>query len=91
MTPKQKAHQIYDQYWSAVSRRPASNKDPLPDMRPLLEKAIIEAVEEEREACALICDGHANDHRSSPEDSPVQYAAAEAETLAAAIRRRSGS
>jgi hypothetical protein len=48
MTPKQKAAQIYDQYWSDVSRRPASNKDPLPDIRPLIEQAIIAAVEEGR-------------------------------------------
>jgi hypothetical protein len=88
MTPKQKAAQIYDQYWSAVSRGPVCKTDELPDMRPLLEQAIIEAVEEEREACALICEGHAKDHRSAPEDSPVQYAASEADTLAAAIRNR---
>jgi hypothetical protein len=48
MTPKQKAAQIYDQYWSAVSRRPASNKDLLPDIRPLIEQAIIAAEEEGR-------------------------------------------
>jgi hypothetical protein len=53
-TPKQIAAQIYDEYWSAVSRGPVTKHDELPDMRPLLEKAIIAAVEEEREACAAI-------------------------------------
>lgn len=59
MTPKQKAHQIYDQYWSAVSRGPVCKTDELPDMRPLLERAIIEAVEDEREACAKIAEDQA--------------------------------
>jgi hypothetical protein len=90
-TPKRIAADIYDRYWSDVSRKPVSKQDPLPDIRPLIEKAIIAAVEEEREACALICDGHENDHRSAPEDSPVQYAASEAATLASAIRARGRS
>lgn len=53
---KNKAHQIYDQYWSAVSRGPVCKTDELPDIRPLLEQAIIDAVEEERDACAMIAD-----------------------------------
>ena len=64
-----------------------------------IEAEIVDAMKEakkegtnaEREACAMICEGHAKDHRSAPEDSPVQYAASEAETLAAAIRARSES
>jgi hypothetical protein len=55
------------------------------------ERLLDRLVTEEREACAMICEGHAKDHRSAPEDSPVQYAASEAETLAAAIRARSES
>lgn len=43
MTPKQKAAQIYDQYWSDVHKKPVSKQDPLPDIRPLIEKALIEA------------------------------------------------
>jgi hypothetical protein len=61
MNAKQKAAQIYDEYWSDVSKKPVSKQDPLPDMRPLLEKAIIEAVEAEREECAKIADGWHSD------------------------------
>lgn len=69
-TPKRIAADIYDQYWSDVSRRPASNKDPLPDIRPLIEAALIAAAEEEREGCAKICDREAAIYAKggSPED-----------------------
>jgi TPP-dependent pyruvate/acetoin dehydrogenase alpha subunit len=98
MTPKQKAAQIYDQYWSDVSRRPVSNKDPLPDIRPLIEKAIIEAEEAkakaEREACAKI----ANDvvmahlqgkHPSEIEDKEVLHVVLSAARIRDAIRAQS--
>jgi len=50
ITAKQRAHKVYDQYWSAVSRGPVTKHDELPDMRPLLEKAIIEAEEAKAKA-----------------------------------------
>jgi hypothetical protein len=98
---KQKAHQIYDQYWGAVSRGPVCKTDELPDMRPLLEQAIIAAIEEEREACVQISDESALAYQiaQSNETDETPFLAvhcwhcrkAEAKAIATAIRARSKS
>ena len=101
MTPKQIANQIYDQYWSDVSRKPVSKQDPLPDIRPLIEQAIINAEEakakEITEECARLLDKQARgfqvliDHAPTPiraEDlKRVKYSI---EHVAELIRARSG-
>lgn len=80
MSAKQKANQIYNLYWSAVSRGPIAAQDPIPDIRPLIEAALIEAesngekagAEKEREACAQFLDKQAQgfqvliDHAPTP-------------------------
>lgn len=94
MTPKQKAHQIYDQYWGAVSRGPVCKTDELPDMRPLLEQAIIDAIAEEREACAKICEEYATDYRAiteRPGGSAAHYAVSAGNKLAYKLRARGRS
>lgn len=46
MTPAQKARakaeEIYNAYWSDVNRKNIRPSDPLPDIRPLIEKALLE-------------------------------------------------
>lgn len=91
-----------DRDWAHALQQAVEEHFPLPDREwrewpcvPDVEvvfawlKLLVEEIRgDEREACARLCDGHANDHRSAPDDSPVQYAASEAETLACAIRAR---
>jgi hypothetical protein len=52
MTPRQRAEKVYCQYWEDVNKENIKPTDPLPDIRPLLEQAINDAIED----CAKVAD-----------------------------------